>query len=146
MNYAYVAGLIDADGCIGFGRSRTTVFPRLFVTNTNKQVLEDLLDAFGGDITTAKRVKDNWKTAYHWRLSWSAAVNLLDKISPWLRIKQDQASTIFAWNEIRLGMGKRTQAEMDEYRDTCELLLARMKWLNKKGRHNEPDPILAVFE
>lgn len=145
MNLAYLAGLVDADGCIRFGTIRKGIHPILMVTNTNKQIVDDLQEAFGGDVRTAKPGESHWKTPYHWRISWSKAVDLLDKISPWLRIKQDQASTIFAWDAIRLGKGKRTKVEMDEYCDACELLLARIKWLNKKGKHDEPDPILAVL-
>ncbi len=141
MHLAYVAGIFDGEGCVGFGRCRTAVFPRIFVSNTNRDLLEALRDQFGGDINPASNRKAGWKQGWNWRLSWTAAVEFLDKISPYLRIKNRQAHTVFAWDAIRLGSGKSTQTDKAEYLDAVGLLTERMRWLNQKGQNDAEDPI-----
>jgi hypothetical protein len=141
MNLAYVAGFIDADGCIGFAKNRSSVYPRLIITNTDKAVLEEMQTAFGGDIKPLSKRKDNWKQGYYLRLSWSKAVDLIAKVQPWLRIKQDQAAAIFAWDAIRLGTGKKTSDERQQYHEAIDFLLAYMTWLNKRGPCLEENPL-----
>jgi len=141
VNLSYVAGFVDGEGCIGFAKCRSSIYPRVFVTNTNKEILEEFQDQFGGDINQLSMRKDGWKQGWSWRLSWSKAVDFLDAISPWLRIKADQVDTVFAWDAIRLGRGKTTELKRKEYEDCCSLLVERMHWLNSKGRSDGPDPI-----
>jgi hypothetical protein len=145
MNRAYVAGFFDGEGCVGFSRARRSVFPRILVTNTNRAILEELRTSFGGDIKPLALRRKNWKQGWSWRLSWSAAVSFLAEIKPWLQLKNAQAETVFAWDAIRLGRGRVTSAAREEYDDTCALLINRMRWLNRKGPHNDPDPIDAVL-
>lgn len=140
MNLSYLAGLVDGEGCIRFSRCRTTIFPMIIITNTNREILEDIKNEFGGDIQPLSLRKENWKQGYSWRLSWSRAVEFLDKINPWLRIKHLQAQTIFAWNAIRPNSG----GQWDD--DALKLLTDRMTWLNKKGDNFGPDPIEAVLK
>ena len=145
MNLAYVAGLFDGEGCVRFGRVRTSTFPVVMLTNTNIDVLYALQKAFGGDVRALSKRKQGWKQGWYWRISWSRAVDFLDRIFPWLRIKSNQASTVFAWDAIRLGSGTATKANRQEYDDSVRLLVDRMRWLNKKGEHDTPDPVEVVI-
>lgn len=143
MNLAYVAGFFDGEGCVGFARCRSTIFPRILVTNTNRDVLEELQANFGGDIKPLSLRKEAWKQGYSWRLSWSKAVDFLERIHPYLRLKSRQAETVFAWDAIRVGRGNRCAVEMAEYHNACDLLISRMRWLNQKGIIQGADPIEA---
>lgn len=143
MNLAYVAGFFDGEGCINFGRCRATIFPRILVVNTDRSILEMLQRKFGGDIKPLSLRKPGWKQGWLWRLSWSRAVDFLSAIEPYVRVKDRQIHTVFAWDAIRPRVGKLTAAKAAEYRDCLELLVKRMHWLNQKGENLEPDPIIA---
>lgn len=130
MNLAYVAGLMDGEGSIGFTRSRSAMVPRVSITNTDIELLEDIKAAFGGHIQKLTRGKDNWKTAYAWVLGNSKAVDFIEKIEPWLRVKKEQTWLLYAWDAIRPGYNKRWDAEK---LDVLDMLNAQSKWLNHRG-------------
>jgi len=136
LSKRYVAGFIDGEGCIGFGRTRKTIFPRVLVVNTNRQILEQLQRQFAGDIYPIAHRKSGWKSSWSWRISWTQAVNFLDDLWPFLRIKRDQALVVFAWDENRprkFGNVRDPQAE--------QFLVDQMHWLNKRGPNNDPSPL-----
>jgi len=135
MNLQYAAGFFDGEGCVNFSRVRTSIFPRILVVNTNLEVLQEFQKKFGGDISKLSRAKNSWKVAYQWRLSWATAVDFLEKIYPYLKIKTQQVETVFAWDAVRPGMGNRWDKE------TTDLLVERLHFLNKKGTHSDIDPI-----
>jgi hypothetical protein len=144
MNLAYVAGLMDGEGSIGFTRSRSAMVPRISITNTDIEVLEDIKTAFGGRIQKLTRGKDNWKTAYAWILNNSKAVDFVEKIEPWLRIKKEQVWLLYAWDAIRPGYNKRWDTEK---LDVLGLLNAQSKWLNYRGTGRaETSPIDAEMK
>ncbi len=137
MNLAYIAGIIDGEGCIGFTRCRTNVYPRVIVTNTNLELLEELKKQFGGDISSNSKGKTGWKKGYNWDIRWSKAIDLLDRVYEYLFIKYQQANVVFAWDAIRPGSGKKWDTE------ARNLLVDEMHWLNQKGDIIRQEPILA---
>ena len=144
MNLAYVAGFFDGEGCVSFCRVRSSFYPRVLITNTDLYVLKEIQNKFGGDIRKLVGRKKNWKQCYMLRICWSSAVDFLDKISPYLRIKDRQAHTVFAWAAIKPGRGKHSAEVQESYQAVMEMLCDRMKWLNKRGVNNDPDPIDAI--
>lgn len=130
MNNAYLAGILDGEGNVSFCRSRTAVFPRVLIVNTNLELLEAIQEAHGGDIKQLSCRKAGWKQAYQWRLSNSRCVELLDKLRPWLRIKAPLADLVFAWDAIRPGSAGRWS---DEGRAALDLIIAQARWLTKRG-------------
>jgi len=144
MNLAYIAGFFDGEGCVNFTKCRTSIYPRVLVVNTNREILEELRDRFGGDISPLSRREDGWKQGWSWRLSWSKAVDFLDKIEPWLVLKSKQAQTVFAWDAIRIGRGRKPENDKEDHAKAVDLLVKRMHWLNKRGDKDPIDPIEAV--
>lgn len=130
MNLAYVAGLMDGEGSIGFTRSRSAMIPRVSITNTDVDLLENLKAVFGGHIQKLSRVNDKWKPAFAWVLNNSKAVDFVEKIEPWLRVKKEQVWLLYAWDAIRPGYGRVWD---DEKRDALSLINAQSKWLNHRG-------------
>ena len=49
MNLQYAAGFVDGEGCIGFARCRKSIFPRIIVTNTNIDILNEFKQKWGGN-------------------------------------------------------------------------------------------------
>jgi len=140
MNIQYAAGFVDGEGCIGFAKTRTSIFPRVLVTNTNLEILNEFKEKWGGDIKPLSLRKDNWKQGYYWRISWAKAVNFLSDIEPYLKIKNRQAHAVFAWDEIRPGRGNKAD------KDSFDFLVSYVHWLNKKGINNEKNPLDVVLE
>lgn len=136
---AYVAGIFDGEGCVTFGRVRKARFIRVLVVNTNRPLLEFLQTIFGGDIQRSSSRRPGWKQAWQWRLSWSRAIDFLDAIEPWIRVKVEQLHVAFAWDAIRPGRGKQIDGP------ALELLAAQLAWLNRRGGNHEPDPVSAAL-
>lgn len=134
MNLAYVAGLLDGEGTVGFTRSRNggrKVFvPRVSIVNTNLELLEALRKVFGGWIGLLSGRKSGWKRAYSWTLANATAVAFARKLSKWVRLKSNQCWLICAWDEIRPGSGGRWGREQIA---ACSLLNRQSKWLNWRG-------------
>jgi hypothetical protein len=131
MNLAYIAGLIDADGSIGFTKSKSSIFvPRVTITNTNLEILEDIRTAFGGNIQPLSCRKDGWKKAYYWQICNSTAVKFIAKVEKWLRIKQENAWLLYAWDFLRqIRKGRITEDD----KQALHLLNQQSKWLNFRG-------------
>lgn len=139
MNIAYVAGLMDGEGSIGFTRSRSAMIPRVSITNTDIALLNELKKTFGGYISPLSKRKANWKPAYAWIISNAKAVDFVAKLEPWLRIKREQVWLLFAWDAIRPGYNKRWEAENLA---ALDLINAQSKWLNYRGTgRDETSPI-----
>jgi len=142
MNLAYVAGIFDGEGCVNFTRTRNTIYPRVLVVNTNRPLLEGFVEQFGGDIRPLSAHKEGWKQGWEWLLSWSKAVAFLDRIHPWLRVKDAQAETVFAWDTIRPGSGNKHKWDQP----ALELLKAELTWLNHKGPSVGEEPMLTALK
>jgi hypothetical protein len=144
MTPQYIAGFFDGEGCIGFCKCRGSVFPRILLTNTNRDILVRVKEKFGGDIQPLALRKKGWKQGYSWRLTWTKAVDFLEVIQPHLILKTRQAETVFAWDAIRLHRGRVAPARRIEHQPAIDLLVKRMTWLNKKGNGTLTDPIDSV--
>lgn len=139
MNPAYVAGIIDGEGSIGFSRvTETTMVPRVSVGNTNKKLLDDLKESFGGTVHVCHKEGDlgNNKPTWEWKLSSSKSVKFLEIIFPWLRIKRPQVVLLFVWNLIRPGSGRQLD---DEGRAILTLIKRQINWLNRRGKRRTDD-------
>src|SRR5688500_4637701 len=103
MHVAYIAGIIDGEGCIAIGKHKTRAYksgyqvcPRLSVTNTNLKLLKDLRKVTGvGNITSFERKKNpNWKIGYTWQVFGKDINKVLVTVLPYLRLKQRQAKLV----------------------------------------------------
>jgi len=139
VNLQYVAGFVDGEGSIGFSRSRTQLFPRVLVVNTNRDILEDFQKHFGGDIQKLYRAKSNWKQAYSWRICNDKAVKFISRISPYLKLKDKQAILMFCWSALKHGKGHKQD------KDAMDLIEAQSRWLNKRGVHADPEPMAIAY-
>lgn len=140
----YVAGFVDADGCIQFTRQKETILPRVLVTNTDREILEDLQRQYGGDISqlSVTKRKPLWKPCWCWRIANDKAVKLVREIEPYLRLKHPQALLVFGFAEAAPGRGKGKHWDAE----TREFLFEKMRWLNKRGLQEEPEPVLEFLD
>lgn len=138
---AYIAGLFDGEGCINFTNNRNELtYLRVVVVNTNYDILKYLQDTFGGSISELKRVSPKWKQAYQWSLTWAAALNFVDKVSPWLKIKHKQAHVAHAFAEIKKLQRKKTITKK-QFSEILEFLKQQLTYLNSRGPKTQLEPL-----
>lgn len=140
---AYIAGLFDGEGSVNFGNARSTKFIRIFVTNTNLEILEWLKSIFGGDIKPLSSRKSGWKKGYCWRLQWSRAVEFLSSIEPWSKIKRPQIVVAITWDVVRPHRGGKPPCD---HKEVMDFLSEELRWLNKRGVSSEPKPSSLVLK
>ena len=125
MHPAYVAGFIDADGCISVSyktvaaamhgkkvTDRATYFNiSVYVVQKEMKVVKAFCKQYGGRVSIVKR--DRF-TYYRWGISGKAVISLLESILPYIVEKKEQT-------EIALEAAKH-QAECGRgrYRAGCE--------------------------
>lgn len=108
---AYVAGIIDGEGCIRIKRRRgwREGSPRydleITVTNTEKALLLWLQENLGcGSIYDKDRSaarKPHWNPTFAWRVTELKAADLLRRIHPYLVIKKSQCETALEFQTFR---------------------------------------------
>lgn len=125
-HYAYLAGLIDGDGCFAGEKTfqkRSNCFQyncQIEVTTKIRTTTTRLIELFGG--TANKNIVDN---VVYWK--WISRVNnnsitLLQNLSKYLILKKGQCNVVFEWASIP------RYANVPEVRED---IIARLKYLNQ---------------
>lgn len=118
MDDSYVAGIVDADGCIVISKT----FPKsrwkqgskspdyrlhVEVCNTNYALMELLVESFGGSISHKPMTKGSFFTRrehYNWSVSANQAYLCLKRIQPYLIVKRNQSDIAMEFWEKRTHM------------------------------------------
>jgi hypothetical protein len=137
-NHAYVAGLIDGEGCIHLDVTGGVYSPRVTVGMTYPalHLLEALKAEWGGTLYQMRRATATWAAAWTWHLTGYRAMNLLITIRPYLRLKTVQAECAIQVGMIREALPKRANGQAKwtpEARAACAAIKARMHAMNAKG-------------
>jgi len=90
MKLAYIAGIIDGEGYIGLKDRISCVSLVVQATNTDKALLQFIVDTFGGSIGEYAP-QANRKAAYKWSLCASKAADMLCELLPYLITKKERA-------------------------------------------------------
>lgn len=95
--YAYLAGIIDGEGCISIRRCKQGKFiyfkPMIEVGMTNKGPIELLEKTFGNSAWYEIAPSGKRKLICHkWRVTGTNCLPVLNAISPFLIVKKQQAS------------------------------------------------------
>ncbi len=138
---AYVAGLIDGEGCISIAkgtRGHYSVRVEVGMTIKASALLEMLQAEYGGAIDSHRAATDRWEAALRWRILGSKAGPFLERMLPQLLLKEEQARLALKMEEIRASLpsGRWTP----EAAERCEWLRLRIKELNRKGPTPRPEP------
>lgn len=98
---AYMAGIIDAEGCIRLARYRKNGImvysPRVYVSNQSRRLMKWIVHHFGGQFTrnTNSNAGKDW---YLWYCSSKKfMVDFLPSIVPYLKLKKSQAVALIQW-------------------------------------------------
>lgn len=88
---AYIAGLVDGEGCITSSLPADFHHPlRLTVAMVHRPTIE-LLHAKCGGVIGVRPKQANCRTAYHWIVSGRRAYSLLLRIAPFMCTKREEA-------------------------------------------------------
>ncbi len=127
--YAYVAGIIDGDGCIQIHRNKphTGWTLRVVVTMQSKKIIDHLVGIVGGNYSSTIR-EDNEFVIYSWCLCGSKAYKALKKIKPYLTEKKPQADGAIQFFLHQKNYGVRVLTEKEiEIREGYRTLLTQLK-------------------
>lgn len=91
LNIEWLAGFIDGEGCFNICKNRTTLSPRLLIVNTNLEILQEIREKYGGDITSRNLGPENWKTFNCLRIAGKNFKSLVPQLIPYLKLKKIQA-------------------------------------------------------
>lgn len=136
---AYVAGLIDGEGCIYINqtaRGYLSTVVTVGMTTKALPILEALKTQFGGALNQHNRAKGKWDAAYAWRASGSDAVNVLRLILPDLMLKAEQARLGIRLEEIKAAHREhfgRPGSWTACSRQRCQTIRRRVMELNATG-------------
>jgi hypothetical protein len=128
---AWLAGIMDGEGCISLLRRHTYYVPSVKIANTNEKLIhrcKEILDMCGVvysvtyfDRNERVNAKPSWTIVMESRPRVVAVLQLLE---PYLISKNEQAKLVLDW----CSKGKRQPTE------TKELFIDNIRKLNQRGR------------
>ena len=99
---AYIAGFFDGEGCIRIKRASqggNSYYIWVAITNSNKGILDSIVDIFGGTVRQAEKTVN--KVIYHYLITSSEAVDMLKILSAFLKEKSQQAQLAICFHEVK---------------------------------------------
>ncbi len=134
---AYLAGLIDGEGCINISR-----YPhghhniRLTITGTDTRLIDWLLENFEGRFSYALRKEyPDQKTMLQWTLSGESVAKIIQSTFRYLVIKREQANLILDYWERHEAFKISSSNGSDSFQLEAEALKSKMHVLNRRGRN-----------
>lgn len=90
---AYIAGLVDGEGCISISRDRRGVsyHLRVEISMVNKSVIQFLHNSLGGGFYRHNKARGRQREDWSWRVFGQRAYNVLKLLLPYLRVKKANA-------------------------------------------------------
>lgn len=91
---AYLAGYLDADGCISAdcteNETHSPIRVQCRISGRNKPLLEELEFLYGGSITQKLKILEDKRVTSHWEWKggMKATILLLEDVVPYLRLKK----------------------------------------------------------
>ncbi len=133
---AYLAGLIDGDGCVKIcKRTRGFNHPQydlqVDISNDALSVLSEFKSLFNlGNVSSYEGGTFRKTMRHRWILCGQEATLLLERILPYLRIKQSEAELGIAFQSIRPGRGSKSRTQLQ--RDIDDMLYNKCRELKKE--------------
>jgi hypothetical protein len=135
LDLAYLAGIIDGEGCISILRhARTTHYDvRLGIVNTSTDLIVWINDTFGPGVLHVKpKQVAHWKTSYEWCIGSISAYLILKSVLPMLRVKSKQAQ--IAMRFVELVHSKSCQQQRVSEQHLAEREKLRLELISLNGR------------
>lgn len=148
VDWAYLSGLFDGEGTFSIyphkgistsGKPYDSTAIRIEISNTKIELVEWLIEHFGGQYYVAKRKNQNHNDEFSWRPKGRKnSETLLLGILPYLVIKRNQA--LVALEYVRLPHNNGYDESLAQKRKE---LMIKMQLLNKRGKSVETNTLNA---
>lgn len=136
--WIWLAGFVDGEGCIGIyketdnRRNTWTLRPSFQITNTDKGVIDYIVENIGGTYCSHKRLLPNHKIQYHWMLrDRKRLLESMNNMLPYLIIKKKQAIQMLDYLKERSKLlparGRYNQYKKEELRIAKKLNLLNFR-------------------
>lgn len=130
-NDTYTAGFFDGEGNIGINRTvsngHVRHLSRCEVVSTDHELLDHLIDNYGGRVKPKNKAKANHTPALSWTVHSSHAMRFLQQIGPYLRCNRKRAAAQLV---LALEISRFRNKSHARYTDNSELWEAR-EWAYK---------------
>lgn len=140
---AYLAGLLDGEGCIRIhkitSKSKANVTPtytlRVDIVNQNFDVLKEFKDK----TAIGRLFRRPGDSCYSWTIQCNQASELLTMLLPFMRIKRQQAIVAIEFQEVqnKSRRGKKDK-EAIAIREAFKELISSLKGQDKRAFHEKP--------
>ena len=141
--WAYLAGYIDADGCISLTKDSckaNSVSCSLSISSINRLVLIWIYGLTGhGKVTEVKYydAQKDWNRRHHrqqwqWRTSNNGMRYVLPHVFPYLKVKKRQARLVMEY--LDMARRRRGYKITDDDRKRKKEIIAEMKVINHRGK------------
>ena len=126
---AYIAGLFDGDGCVCIGllkplRYALNHYLIVGITNKDLSIMKWLKRKLHGGIVSHKEYgKNDW---YVWRLKSSLALELLQQIYPYLKIKKKRAKLAIEFQLTKQHITKSNRLKELRKRDKYRIKISNL--------------------
>lgn len=138
---AYLGGIIDGEGSIMVihhkpSPSNGTKYEywvlRVLIANTNRILIDWLLERWGGGYSIGVSKNDAWKDTYQWRADSAKAVPILKDAFPHLKLKRRQAELAFEMMSTARATG--CKGHSPETVEARRRIAEEVRALNKRGK------------
>lgn len=138
LTAAYVAGLVDGEGCISIMKSGRHHAPVVTIgmTKVALPILRKLNAEWGGIVDMHRPKTDKWAEAWRWMLHGQACGPFLRRIQPHLHLKREQCEVALALVDLRDSLvptGESRAKWTQEASNRSRLMKDQMRELNAKG-------------
>lgn len=127
--WAYLSGIFDGEGCIGFWKSRgghQAILARLRIINTDSDLIRFCCLVMNGKFEHRKGQSVGWRDSYVCRIDRREDVDhALRSMLPYLRVKRRHAELVLKYFAAH--------AKGSHYSPTDERLFEEMRLLNGRG-------------
>ena len=139
---AYLAGLIDGEGCIGLTKYHSRILrqdrigcycARMSIAMTGKELYDFQAEIGVGKIRTQKRQHAHWKDVHVWHMGANACRTILPQVIPYLRFKRQQAILLLEYLNLSAHVAKRDGKAVDDYWVKVDRIREELTALNKRG-------------
>lgn len=135
---AYLAGLVDGEGCFNVSRKRSKhklreydFTCRVMVVNSDTAMMLWILKTVGegGIYKYEKSFNPIWKPVHRWQICGNKAIEFIKEIYPYLQIKKRQADLLLEFPAGHKGYFGRNDIEYNKQ----ALSYLQMKKFNQRG-------------
>ena len=128
-DYAYLAGLIDGEGCFAMKKIGPQLQMRIVIANTDYGMVKWIVDYFGGCVWEQRHPEDSHrKTSYHCEIRTSFVRENHKKIFKHLKTKKAQSQLMIEYFKTI-----DNKEHFENYSDTRSKIKTELNKLNKKG-------------